>query len=461
MKSYLLSFFSSLSALEEQVEVVKHVLCERSENNLFPIFQYLDQEDKGYIDFADLNSVLQSLHPDNDIHQLIQNWSISIANRVNYQDFLYWILPLNTFPKAISNESIRVSHDQKYSIQRIFSKEIEFYRNFLDIKAKFKFQAKKNILSSFDLVSQGQNSFTRENLMNFLQSNGIFVTESNVFAMMRRIDKDADGLVSVTDFADCFSQDIEFAGLSKVKSSGIISSETRSSINHGLSQRTAQVSKLTENSLKRLLKGFIKQEKTLEQYRNEIAFRMDFSISSIFKHFDKKRRRALSEVDFESGLKSFGIRTSCNNIFLIFRHFDSNSDGFLILEDFYDMLASTSQAHRDLIKYRDSNAPLSIETKSMITKIFLLIIEIEQFAEDLRRRVVNSNATLVELFQILDVKGKGKVTASEFRELLKRYKIQPTINDLSSLVKRFDSNKDGKVDYSEFVNQVTPKIFKY
>ena len=146
--------------------------------------------------------------------------------------------------------------------------------------------------------------------------------------MMRRIDKDADGLVSVTDFADCFSQDIEFAGLTKVKSSGIISSETRSSINHGLSQRASQVPRSTEINLKRLFKGFIKQEKTLEQHRNEISFRMDFSISAIFKHFDKKRRRALSEADFESGLKSFGIWTSGHNVFLIFRHFDSNGDGF-------------------------------------------------------------------------------------------------------------------------------------
>jgi Ca2+-binding EF-hand superfamily protein len=461
MKNHLLSFFSSLSALEEQVEVVKHVLCERSSNNLYPIFQYLDQDTKGFFDFSDLHAILTSLHRDKDISKLIEDWSISISKRVTYQDFLYWVLPLNTFPMQISSESKVISFDQKYSIQRVFSKEIDFQKNFSDIKAKFKFHIKKSLLSSFDYISQGQNSFTRENLLVFLTSHGINITESNVFAMMRRLDRDADGLVSVSDFVETFCQEEEFSNLSKVKSSGNLSNETKSTISHALHENSLKPSKSSKISLKKLIKGFIHQEKVLETSRREISFRVDFSIGAVFKSFDRKHKKILSELDMEKGLKDFGIRTSANNIFLIFRHFDSNEDGFLSNEDFEDMLVSTSKTHQLLVKYRDPHVPLSVETKAMLTQIFLLIIELEHYAENLRREVVNTNSNLNDLFQVLDVEAKGSVSVNDFRELLKKYSIQPTINDLKSLVKRFDLNKDGKVSYSEFINQVIPKASRF
>jgi Ca2+-binding EF-hand superfamily protein len=45
----------------------------------------------------------------------------------------------------------------------------------------------------------------------------------------------------------------------------------------------------------------------------------------------------------------------------------------------------------------------------------------------------------------------------EFREVLNEYGIFATTNDLVSLVKRYDKNADGKISYSEFLNEMTPK----
>lgn len=45
----------------------------------------------------------------------------------------------------------------------------------------------------------------------------------------------------------------------------------------------------------------------------------------------------------------------------------------------------------------------------------------------------------------------------EFREVLNEYAIFATTNDLVNLVKRYDKNADGKISYSEFLNEMTPK----
>lgn len=457
MKKQLLNFFSAFSALEEQNEIVKNVLSERSNKDLFPVFQYIDQEDKGYIDLNDLKRVLSPFTPSEyDLVELTQSWSRLSHRQISYQDFIYFILPLNCFPKPINPNSHSIAHDIKYSVQRVFQKELEFIHNFSDIVYKFKFHVKKSLLLTFDLVSKGQNSFNREELRRFLNDNGVSACESTVFAMFRRLDKDRDGVVSITDFCDGFSREKPFEKIGSEKFLNVISNETRETL-ASTGKNSHRVSKSADKTLKRLMKGFIHHEKELDKYREEICFRADFTIKVVFSLFDKKKRQAVSELEFERGLHNFGIRTSANNIFLIYRHYDTNNDSLLTYDNFSDMLSPRSQSHKDLLRYR-TTYQLSQETKSMLTQIFTLIIELEQNAERLRKQVSSQNCSLNDLFTLVDSKNTGAATVNEFREILRKYKIQPTINDLNSLVSRFDSNKDGRITFAEFFEQISPKV---
>ena len=49
------------------------------------------------------------------------------------------------------------------------------------------------------------------------------------------------------------------------------------------------------------------------------------------------------------------------------------------------------------------------------------------------------------------------MTLDEFKELLLDHGVYTSSNELLNLMKRFDKNQDGKVSYSEFVNEITPK----
>ena len=457
MKRQLLNFFSAFSAFEEQNEIVKHVLCDRSSQDLYPIFEYIDQSEKGYIDKNDIKRILSPLSPlDSDYIELTQSWSKSFSGHISYKDFIFFILPLNYYPKPINPNNQGIPHDIKYSIQRVFQKELEFLQNFSGIALKFKNQVKKSLVSTFDLISKGQNSFNRDELQSFLKDNGVRVSESLVFAMFRRMDKDGDGVVSISDFVDCFSKEKEFENLKSSKSVKGLNDETRETIS--CSGRNSQrFLKDAEKSLKKLMKGLIQQEKELDRYREAICFRADFTIKAVFSLFDKKKRQTVSDLEFERGLREFNIKTSANNIFLIYRHYDCNNDGLLTFSNFLEILSPRSQVHKNLLNNRGT-FQLSQETKSLLTQIFLLVIELEQNADRLRKQLSSKNCTLIELFRIIDKSGTGVATINEFREVLKQYRIQPTINDLNSLVSRFDSNRDGKVTFTEFFEQVTPKV---
>jgi len=62
-----------------------------------------------------------------------------------------------------------------------------------------------------------------------------------------------------------------------------------------------------------------------------------------------------------------------------------------------------------------------------------------------------------EAFKALDKNEIGSVSIDEFKELLLDHGIYASSKDLLNLVQRFDKNQDGKVTYSEFVQEITPK----
>ena len=62
-----------------------------------------------------------------------------------------------------------------------------------------------------------------------------------------------------------------------------------------------------------------------------------------------------------------------------------------------------------------------------------------------------------DAFNALDLNENGFITLDEFKAVLEDYGIFASKNELIGLMKRYDKNLDGKVSYSEFMNEMTPK----
>ena len=57
----------------------------------------------------------------------------------------------------------------------------------------------------------------------------------------------------------------------------------------------------------------------------------------------------------------------------------------------------------------------------------------------------------------LDTDKNGFITHEDFRVSLERQGVFYSEKDIALLVRRYDRDQDGKVSYSEFVREVTPK----
>ena len=57
-------------------------------------------------------------------------------------------------------------------------------------------------------------------------------------------------------------------------------------------------------------------------------------------------------------------------------------------------------------------------------------------------------------FRIADVNGDRKLTKSEFSDICKSFRINLTVDEVNFVFNQFDMNKDGRLDYDEFLRGV-------
>lgn len=65
--------------------------------------------------------------------------------------------------------------------------------------------------------------------------------------------------------------------------------------------------------------------------------------------------------------------------------------------------------------------------------------------------------SVYEAFKTCDVNNDGIVTKNEIRKLLDSRGIYVSDRDVNTLMEKFDKDKDGKISYSEFMEEIIPK----
>ena len=82
----------------------------------------------------------------------------------------------------------------------------------------------------------------------------------------------------------------------------------------------------------------------------------------------------------------------------------------------------------------------------------------EASAENLRRRLLRRPGfSASDAFTAVDADRNGYITRDEFRGILREYGFFATETEIQWLVDRYDRNRDGRITYSEFVEEILPK----
>jgi hypothetical protein len=110
------------------------------------------------------------------------------------------------------------------------------------------------------------------------------------------------------------------------------------------------------------------------------------------------------------------------------------------------------------VRPANRNEPFSAATTELLASVIGLQIECEVEAEELRKMVHRRlDSNLYSVFLDLDDDKDGFLASSDLKAALMSQEIHASGKELRSLVRRYDSDKDGQVSYIEFIKEVTPK----
>ena len=76
----------------------------------------------------------------------------------------------------------------------------------------------------------------------------------------------------------------------------------------------------------------------------------------------------------------------------------------------------------------------------------------EFLASTMDHKLYMKEEKLYEAFKAFDKDGSGKISTEEVKQILK---VHDNDVDIEGLIKKFDSNNDGEIDYHEFIEMMS------
>lgn len=229
-------------------------------------------------------------------------------------------------------------------------------------------------------------------------------------------------------------------------------------------------SSFEEKELVNCFKEEIKIAREVEKKKNELALKPDFNLFDAYKMFDFRDLGTVKLEDFENAFQYLAFTTQKDAVFLLIKRYCTiKSNNGLTYEDFSHIFSPKQEEFIRILKNRISAGLGGFERLRVFTKdtldMFLntlkLILEAEILAEKVRQRLSNMQGfSMHQAFITVDKDRDGFITIDEFQTMLHSHGVFATSKDLQGLLDKYDKNRDGKVSYSEFVEEVTPKSTK-
>ena len=213
------------------------------------------------------------------------------------------------------------------------------------------------------------------------------------------------------------------------------------------------------NSLYNLLINFVKQDTTIEGTRQLLSTRDDSNLEDLFELFDHSSKELISSMDFIQTLKEFDLILTMDDIKFLYKKFNKNLNEYFDYEEFCEIILPKKYSTAKIISEKPNNNffDLSDETKNIICLLFQNIIEGEKSNENFRKIIgIEEECNAFDLFNKLKRNYSIGIYKEDIANFMKKNKHRLNNKEIELLMDRFDKNKDGMIDYKEFLSEILP-----
>jgi len=180
---------------------------------------------------------------------------------------------------------------------------------------------------------------------------------------------------------------------------------------------------------------------------------------------DRSNKGWVTAPEILDALTDLGAYANRENVYLFSRRYDKNSDGRLRYSEFCSAFTPKSTSHAMTLTSRSAYfihnshyAKTEYFTRDTRDLYLRTHFSVEESAELLRKRLSRRpyfNAH--DAFTAVDQDRNGYLTRDEFKSILRDNGFYATDSEVAILIDRYDRNNDGRISYSEFIDEILPK----
>lgn len=184
---------------------------------------------------------------------------------------------------------------------------------------------------------------------------------------------------------------------------------------------------------------------------NSEKFLTDINVETLknYKNNNKLKNAVLTFI--ASRLKDDEIKSLKD----IFNTLDKNKDGTLTLEEIREGIYRINLA---VSKLSDKSLDIEEMFKSIDTDKSGVINYTEFIASTIDQNIYLKEEKLYEAFKTFDKDGSGKISTDELKQILKVQ--NDDVEMIEEMIKSFDINNDGEIDYNEFITMMGGQVHK-
>ena len=173
-------------------------------------------------------------------------------------------------------------------------------------------------------------------------------------------------------------------------------------------------------------------------------------LEEIFDKIDRRRTGSVSRREFERVIEEdLRLDVSSRELEDLVDKFDTDGDGRIDHREFIRFCTEKAR-YRPGRGGRVSDIGSSPRGRSSGIPLKDLAKKLVRALEDEMRN--GSARDMYEVFELLDRRGEGFIRVSDFERAIETdLRFRATRDEVDALVERFDRNRDGRVDYREFV----------
>lgn len=496
---------------ERDLEAARQRLCEIRDFAPMSAFERLDRDMVGQLTSFEILNFLRDnsvYHvSESEAYALIQFFDSNGNNKLSFQEFLQMILPCeNNVLRNITLDrpSRRITRydylprDIELCLTNIIEKEIDLQRRLEILKRELEVQYDYSPFAAFRSVDRyNTGRIDTVNTGAFLRQNGHYAAELELLAIIRRIDTDGDAVIVYSEFAEFVRpaipapRSVAYAppvrpssarragnGSPLRNSSPIRSySAQKSRARHASPVRpsspvryspTKPVLRLSdEDELIHALKELCNLESELESAKINLAQKSDFNLYDAFNIFDQTRYGTFSVHDLQSGLNAIGVYPTYDECDLWITRYDKNGDRRITFSEFSEAFLAHDSYYASMVNRRGSNyVPRVIKrddvflphTAFEFQQMWRTHIRVENAHESLGQRLASRPGfNMYEAFNSLDINDMGAISAYELKRMIESRGYFVGIKEVENVIDRMDKNKDGRVSFHEFSEDVRTK----